>query len=82
MTGGGNGDDDFAVPWFAIVFKKLSDEIQLLISCAQKVLFPPAKGPRMQRQSAVEQQKSWNNQKSEYKSLLIELLQVGEEDTE
>ena len=27
MTGGGNGDDDFAVPWFTIVFKKLSDEI-------------------------------------------------------
>ena len=80
MTGGGNGDDDFAVPWFTIVFKKLSDEIQLLISCASKVLFPPAKGPRMQRQSAVEQQKSWNHQKSEYKSLLIELLKIGEDD--
>ena len=49
MTGGGNGDDDFTPPWFEIVFKKLADEIQLLVNCAQKVLFPPAKGPRMQR---------------------------------
>ena len=34
MVGGGNGDDDFAVPWFQIIFKKIADEIWLLFSCA------------------------------------------------
>ena len=32
------------VNWFDALSKKLLNELILLIKCAQKVLFPPAKG--------------------------------------
>ena len=44
VTGGGGGDDDFAVNWFEIVTRKHMDELGLLIKAASKCLFPPPKG--------------------------------------
>ena len=44
MTGGGGGDDDFAVNWFEIVTRKHMDELGLLVKAASKCLFPPPKG--------------------------------------
>lgn len=54
MTGGGGGDDDFAVNWFEIVTRKHMDELGLLIKAASKCLFPPPKGHGSQRQTKEE----------------------------
>ena len=51
VTGGGGGDDDFAVNWFELVTRKHMDELGLLIKAASKCLYPPPKGHGSQRQN-------------------------------
>ena len=43
VVGSSGGDDDMMVNWFDALSKKLLNELILLMKCAQKVLFPPAK---------------------------------------
>jgi hypothetical protein len=78
VTGGGGGDDDFAVNWFDIVSRKHMDELGLLIKAASKCLFPPPKGYTSQRQTKDEAANSWNQQSTLLKQQVTELRDQGD----
>ena len=78
VTGGGGGDDDFAVNWFEIVTRKHMDELGLLIKAASKCLFPPPKGHGSQRQTKEEAAQSWTKESQSLKMQVSHLRDQGD----